>query len=204
VTSPAFSTVELFEERMALFSGSKYGVSVASCTDALFLCFKYRQVSEVTFPARTYISAVFSAIHAGAVVDFVDFEWSGAYRMGDIVDGAGRMSKQMYQGGLHCVSFHARKHLPIGRGGMILTDDLEAVKWFKKARFDGRNGEIPFKEDDVSMIGWNCYMTPEQAARGLQLLEGLKPNLPDMYTSDDYPDLRNMTVFKKKRLHVVA
>lgn len=204
--SPAFSTVDLFEKRMAAFSGSKYGVAVASCTDALFLSFVYRKVKHVVFPARTYISAVFAAIHAGATVDFEDIEWSGAYKIipHEITDAAVRMHRGMYQGGFHCVSFHARKLLPIGRGGMILTDDKEAVDWFKKARFDGRNGDIPFMNDDVSMMGWNCYMTPEQAARGLQLLEGLRPDAADLYCSRDYPDLRNMTVFKKQRLHVVA
>ena len=202
----SFSSVSLFEEKMAKFAGSKYGIAVASCTDALFLSFFYKKATHVIFPARTYISAPFAAIHAGATVDFSDIEWSGAYKLDpwDVIDGAVRLHKGMYAGGLHCVSFHARKTLPIGRGGMILTDDEEAAKWFRKARFDGRNGEVPFKEDDVQMVGWNCYMTPEQASRGLQLLEGVKPNMPDAYCSDDYPDLRNMTVFKRYRLHVVA
>lgn len=205
MSSPAFSTVDVFEDQMASFAGAKYGVAVASCTDALFLSFKYKQAKHVTFPARTYISAVFSAMHAGASVDFYDLDWSGAYELDHkIIDSAGRLNKGMYQGGLHCVSFHARKALPIGRGGMILTDDLNAVRWFKKARFDGRNADTPFINDDITMEGWNCYMTPEQAARGLQLLEGLKSNLPDLYCAKDYPDLRNMTIFKKHRLHVVA
>jgi len=87
--------------------------------------------------------------------------------------------------------------LPIGRGGMILTNDPEAVKWFKKARYDGRNAEIQFMHDNVSMLGWNCYMTPEQAARGLHLLEGFGLNVPDRFTSKDYPDLRKMSVFSR-------
>ena len=202
----SFSSVSLFEEKMAHFCGSKYGVAVASCTDALFLSFKYRKARHVIFPARTYISAVFSAMHAGATIDFDDIEWSGAYKLEpyDVIDSAGRLNRGMYQGGLHCVSFHARKIIPIGRGGMILTDDEKAYKWFRKARFDGRNPEVPFKEDDVESDGWNCYMTPEQASRGLQLLEGLKPDLPDAYSSRDYPDLREMTIFKKMKLYVVA
>lgn len=205
--SPAFSTVDLFEKEMAKFAGAKYGIAVASCTDALFLSFVYRKVKKVIFPAHTYISAVFAAIHAGAEIGFEDIEWSGAYRLScDVVDGAVRMQRSMYQGGLHCVSFHARKTIPIGRGGMILTDEEPAVEWLKRARFDGRNGDIPFMQDDVSMVGWNCYMTPEQASRGLQLLEGIKskPDMADLYCSRDYPDLRNMTVFKKHKLHVVA
>jgi dTDP-4-amino-4,6-dideoxygalactose transaminase len=49
----SFSSVSLFEEKMARFAGAKYGIAVASCTDALFLSFKYRKARHVIFPART-------------------------------------------------------------------------------------------------------------------------------------------------------
>jgi hypothetical protein len=78
---------------------------------------------------------------------------------------------------------------------MVLTDDERAAAWLRRARFDGRNGDVPFMQDKVEQLGWNCYMLPEQAARGLQLLEGLRSDaLPDLY--DPYPDLREMPVFK--------
>ncbi len=197
MTSPAFTAVERFEKGMAAFAGARYGVAVASCTDALFLSCKFVDARHVKFPARTYISAVAAAIHAGATVEFMDYEWSGTYTLEPypIIDGALRMRSGMYLGGLHCVSFHARKLVPIGRGGMILTDDEEAAKWLKLARFDGRNPDTPFMDEDVQMLGWNCYMTPEQAARGLQLLENLKPDLPDLDAR--YPDLSKMTVFRE-------
>ena len=199
MSSPAFSTVDLFESRVAEFAGAKYGIAVASCTDALFLSCTYAKTQHVIFPARTYISAVAAAIHAGATVGFIEKDWSGTYRLlpYHIWDSAGRMCRDMYQGGLHCLSFHMRKILPIGKGGMILTDDADAMRWFKLARHDGRNVDVSFMDDDIQMIGWNCYMTPEQAGRGLQLLEGLRPDSPDRYSSKDYPDLRKMTIFKK-------
>jgi dTDP-4-amino-4,6-dideoxygalactose transaminase len=75
----------------------------------------------------------------------------------------------MYTPGFfYCLSFHYSKHIPIGRGGMILTDDKKAVNWFRVMRNDGRR-EIPKELDDVKLMGWNFYMTPEQAARGLSL-----------------------------------
>ena len=65
---------------------------------------------------------------------------------------------------------------------MILTDDKKAVKWFREMRNDGRR-EIPKERDFVKLMGWNFYMTPEQAARGLSLfywrVHG-KKNLPDI------------------------
>jgi dTDP-4-amino-4,6-dideoxygalactose transaminase len=197
--SPAFSVVSEFERQVAKFAGAAYGVAVDSCTSALFLCCKYLNVAEVTLPARTYISVPMAVIHAGGSVKFRDFSWSGLYQLEPypIWDSAKRLRRGMYQGGFHCLSFHIRKLLGIGRGGMILTDDEKAVAWFKRARFDGRNGDVPFMQDKVDMLGWNCYMTPEQAGRGLQLLEGLRSDeLPDLY--DPYPDLREMPIFKGK------
>lgn len=196
MSSPAFAVVDEFERQMAWFSGAKYGVAVASCTDALFLSLKYVGVAEVTLPARTYISVPWAVLHAGGSVKFEDFEWNGAHRLEpyDVVDGALRMKRGMYEGGFHCVSFHARKLLPIGRGGMILTDSRSAAEWLRKARFDGRTGDIPFMQDKVEIEGWNCYMTPEQAARGMQLLEGLGDGKPDL--CPPYPDLREMPVFR--------
>jgi dTDP-4-amino-4,6-dideoxygalactose transaminase len=199
MTSRAFSVVELFEEAMAEFAGAKYGVAVDSCTSAIFLSLVYDEAKghKIFLPARTYISVAAAVVHAGATVEFVDAEWKGVYGLFPtrVVDGALRMQRGMYQGGLHCVSFHARKHLRIGRGGMVLTDDEAAAAWLRKARFDGRNGSVPFMEDPINFLGWNAYMTPEQAARGLQQLETLPPDLPDL--TPDYPDLRKLPVFQE-------
>lgn len=196
MSSPAFAVVGEFERQLAKFGGSQYAVTVASCTDALFLCCAYFKVSEVTIPALTYISVPMSVIHAGGSVRFLNYPWSGAYGLipYPIYDAALRLRRGMYEGGFVCLSFHMRKLLPIGRGGAILTDDEDAMRWFKRARLDGRNGGIPFMQDKVEMMGWNCYMTPEQAARGLQLLEGIGDGKPDLMPP--YPDLREMPVFR--------
>ena len=195
MTSRAFRVVEMFEEAMAEFAGSRYGVAVESCTMALFLSCVYREVDDVAIPARTYISVPAAIRHAGGRVVFQDHAWAGTYELRPfgIIDSALRMRRGMYDGGLHCVSFHARKLLPIGRGGMVLTDNDGAADWLRKARFDGRTGSVPFLEDPVSMLGWNAYMTPEQAARGLQLLEAIGDGRPDL--TPEYPDLRTLPVF---------
>ena len=196
MTSRAFAVVESFEEAMAEFAGSRYGIAVDSCSTALFLSCVYREVAEVTIPARTYISVPAAIVHAGGKVRFEDFAWKGAYRLEptDITDSALRMRRGMFWGGLYCVSFHARKHIRIGRGGMVLTDDALAANWLRKARFDGRTGSIPFMEDQVTFLGWNAYMTPEQAARGLQQLEHHPDDAPDL--EPDYPDLSKLPVFR--------
>lgn len=193
----AFDIVTEFERQVAEFAGAKFGVALDSCTSAIFLSCKYLNVKEVRIPARTYISVPFAIIHAGGTVKFEDKEWSGAYELlpYPIWDSAKRFRRGMYEGGFYCVSFHIKKLLPIGRGGMILTDDENAYRWFKRACHDGREGGKPFMEERINMLGWNCYMTPEQAARGLHLLESIRPDLPDLY--DEYPDLRQMPIFKE-------
>lgn len=198
MSSRAFSVVDSFEEALAEYAGSRTAVVVQSGTAALFLSCVYQNVGKVFIPARTYISVPSAIIHAGGQVGFQDYEWQGAYWLDPypILDSALRLQRDMYHGGYVCLSFHARKHLKIGRGGAILTDDLEAADWFRKARFDGRTGSIPFAEDQVEFLGWNMYMTPEQAARGLQLLEALPDLNPDI--SNKYPDLRTMPVFSKQ------
>jgi dTDP-4-amino-4,6-dideoxygalactose transaminase len=99
----------------------------------------------------------------------------------------------------YCLSFHYKKLLPIGRGGMILTNDSEAVEWLKMARFDGRK-EIPLYKDNATIIGYNMYLTPEQAARGLALFDTVKnKNLVDLDVKEqNYPDLSEWRCFKNE------
>jgi len=83
--------------------------------------------------------------------------------------------------------------MPIGRGGMILTDDSRSVEWFKCARFDGRH-EKSLENDTLAFAGWNMYMTPAQAARGLEWMQWIK----DKYVGaeDFYPDLSQYDFYK--------
>lgn len=195
----AYKVVKDFEETIARWAGSKYAVAVESCTAAILLSCAYLKVDEVTIPKFTYPSVPCSIIHAGGKVKFSDTSWEGVYELlpYPIIDGALRFKKGMYQGGLHCLSFHSKKLLPIGRGGMILTDDYEAYKWLKKARFDGRD-EVALGEDNIQMIGWNAYMMPEQAARGLQLFDLIKNEHLDDLDADkqNYPDLSKVKAYE--------
>jgi dTDP-4-amino-4,6-dideoxygalactose transaminase len=93
-----------------------------------------------------------------------------------------------------CLSFHIKKNLGIGKGGMILTDNKEAVDWFKKARYEGRS-EKYYKEDNISSLGWNMYMTPPDAADGLWLMSSMSKHNED--TIEDYPDLTKNDLFKE-------
>lgn len=189
-TNP-FDVVEQFESEIASFAGAKYGIAVDSCTNALFLSLMYcaKQPITITIPARTYISVPASIIHAGYRVKLEDSDWKGVYQLKPlpVYDSAVRFKKNMYQGGFYCLSFHIKKHLKIGRGGMILTDDEAAANWFKLARFNGRS-PVNHSFDTFKMLGWNFYMTNADAARGLWLLSTMVGEQEDI-TTNNYPDL---------------
>lgn len=207
MASLAYSVVELFEKTIAEYAGSLYGVAVESGTAAIFLSLEYRKHQlrqalpmPVRIPSHTYPSVPASIMHAGGTVQFDNRWWTGTYELEpyEIHDGALRFSRGMYQGGLHCLSFHAKKLLPIGRGGMILTNDRQAYLWLKLARFDGRD-EVPLDQDNLTVLGWNMYLTPEQAARGLQLFDMIKAKiLPDLRVEkQDYPDLSKFAIYRR-------
>jgi len=196
----AYESVVNFENSIAEYAGSKYAIAVETCTAALLLSCAYKKVQEVEIPKRTYVSVPCSIIHAGGKVKFRDEEWQGLYELKpyNIIDGALRFRKDMYvSGSLHCLSFHFKKLLPIGRGGMILTDDKDARDWLIKARFDGRTEGVPLTEDNF-VLGWNMYMLPEQAARGLQVFEFIKnKDLSDIDPkTQGYPDLSKFSAYQ--------
>ena len=187
--------VEMFEENIAEYCGSPYAVATDNCTDAIQMICKYLQVDHATIPCRTYLSVPQAIMNAGAKVSFVEKDWSGLYQLSPypIYDAAKRFTSNMYIGGTYmCLSFHHKKTLKIGKGGAILTDDLEAVKWLKKYRYEGRD----HIKDDISICGMNAYMTPEQAARGLILLQALPKHNEDPIEAPPYRDLRELPLFK--------
>jgi dTDP-4-amino-4,6-dideoxygalactose transaminase len=200
-----YKIVQMFEEEIALYTGAKYAISVDSCTNALFLCCTYLKVKEVTIPSKTYLSVPMSILQAGGEVIFdkrpSTNHWTGIYQLYPypIYDSAKRLTSNMYIPGTYmCLSFHIKKNLGIGKGGMILTDDLNAVEWFKKARYEGRS-EKYYKEDDINSVGWNMYMTPQEAAQGLCLLQNYPENNCDQGELNGYRDLTEFTIFKNAK-----
>lgn len=201
-----YSIVKMFEDEIADFTGSKYAVSVDSCTNAIFLICKYLNVSEVTIPSKTYLSVPQSIIHAGGKVIFDKStetnNWKGIYQLKPypIFDAAKRLKRDMYiNDSFMALSFHIKKLLPISKGGMILTNDKDAFDWFKKARYEGRS-EKKYKDDDIKFLGWNMYMTPQQAAHGLALLQNYIDDREDLDEENGYRDLTEFTVFKNFKI----
>ena len=207
----AWGVVDIFEKKMAEYAGSKYAISVDNCTNALFLCLKYLNASgTITLPSKTWISVPNTVLQANCKVKFEDYKWSGKYQLKPypVWDGAVQMKKNMYQSGTyHCLSFHIRKHIPIGKGGMILTDDKEAYDWFRTVRYEGRSISDDgityklYKDDDIKSLGWNMYMTPEQTARGLELFERISDDNLDQESSGTCKNLEELGIYQKESIY---
>lgn len=215
-----------FEAALCKYTGAKYAVAVDNQSNALFLALYYcLYVDEnwwswdwdgehLIIPTNTYPSVPCEILHTHKKVKF-DNEYAdvqdgflkGDYRIypTNVWDSALRFTAGMYVKGQHqCLSFTGPyKHLKLGKGGAILTDNENAYKWFKKARFSGRE-ECSYHDDNFDInpvIGWNFYMMPEIAARGLLLmtqfynLDGTPKSNPDLALP--YPDLSKFKIYQK-------
>ena len=202
-----YKITEQFEEMVAEYTGAPYAVALDNASNALFLSLYYEKINDlvITIPSRTYMSVPCEIIHAGGMVNFEPVEGEtikGAYQLHPtkVWDSALRFTHDMYIPNTHmCLSFTGPyKHLKLGKGGMILTDDVKAYEWFKKARFSGRN-QTSYHEDTFDMLGWNFYMMPEIAARGVLMmaqfynLDGSPKNNDDLELK--YPDLSKHKVY---------
>jgi dTDP-4-amino-4,6-dideoxygalactose transaminase len=204
-----YKITEEFENKVAEYTGANYVVSVDNQSNALFLALYYEKINglSITIPSRTYPSVPCEIIHAGGKVDFDVVSGTtlkGAYQLKPtkVWDSALRFTADMYIPNTHmCVSFTGPyKHLKLSKGGAILTDDYHAYLWFKRARFSGRR-ECSYHDDNFDMLGWNFYMMPEIAARGLLLMtqfyniDGTKKHNEDLELP--YPDLSKFEIYKK-------
>ena len=144
----SFESIKQFETEIANFFGSPYAVAIDCCTHGIELCLRYKNIKHYSVPKRTYISVPFLAQKIGVSFEWREEDWQDYYYLGgtNIIDAAVLWEKNSYIAGTFmCVSFQYRKHLSLGRGGMILTDDVEAANTLKKMSYDGRLPDIPWR-----------------------------------------------------------
>ena len=197
--------VDIFEKKVAKFAGAKYGIAGDCCSHGLFLSLKWykdvmKMITEhIHIPRYTYCSVPMQIKHAGFAPVFEDVTWSGIYQLRpfDIWDGAVRWTQGMYKSGFHIVSFQLKKRIPIGRGGMILTNDKKAADWFRKMTYDGRDLTISYMDDDFEYCGYHYYMTPEDAARGILLMDQVPKKNLDSGNNRTYSDLSTKRIFNE-------
>ena len=205
---------EDFEKSLCDYTGAPYAIALDNMSNALFLALYYEnyvvgriETDTITIPSKTYPSVPCEIIHAGLKVNFDKVEGNtikGAYQLkgSNVWDSALRFTADMYIPKSHmCLSFTGPyKTLKLSKGGAIITDDYQAMLWFKRARFSGRR-ECSYHDDNFDMLGWNFYMMPELAARGILMmsqfydLSGNKKQIEDLELP--YPDLSKFEIYKK-------
>jgi dTDP-4-amino-4,6-dideoxygalactose transaminase len=193
-----FELINQFENKIAEFFGSPYAVATDSCTHVIELCLRHTKANFITIPTRTYISVPFTAMKLSLDWNWDESEWQDYYFLGNtnIVDSAVLWKKDSYIPGTYMnLSFQFKKHLNLGRGGMILTDNKMSYDTLKKMAHDGRTTNIPWAKQDITDIGYHYHMTPETAQLGLHKLESAIQTVPKQWTITEWPDLSKMSVF---------
>jgi dTDP-4-amino-4,6-dideoxygalactose transaminase len=201
----SFEIIADFEKAVSKFFGAPYAVAVDSCTHGIELCLRYTGEKKINVPKRTYLSVPFLAEKMGLERQWRDEEWQDYYTLnyGDrkIIDAAVLWKKDSYiPNTFMCLSFQYQKHLSIGRGGMILCDNEKDYIALKKMSYDGRLPNIPWRDQNIDMVGYHYYMTPESAQIGLSKLEDAIKTEPRKWVYTDWPDLTKMKVFDDTQL----
>jgi dTDP-4-amino-4,6-dideoxygalactose transaminase len=194
----SFKSVTYFEKEVAKFFGAPYAVAADSCTHCIELCLRLKKIKKIEVPKRTYISIPFLADKLNIELSWADNIWVDYYHLGNnIIDAAVLWKKNSYVPNTFMnLSFQYQKHLSLGRGGMILCDNEADAIILKKMSYDGRLPDLPWREQNVSTIGYHYYMTPETAELGLKKLSEAVNTKPKQWKVTDWPDLTQMDVFK--------
>ena len=193
------SSLHKFESLIANFFGAKYAVSTDCCTHAVELCLRLKEYDNVTCPNHTYLSIPMTFNKLGLSWKFNRMNWEDYYYIGNtnIIDAAVLWRETSYiSGTLMCLSFQFKKHLSLGRGGMILLDNEKDYVDLKAMVYDGRERDVPWAEQNISKMGYHYYMTPEVAETGIDKFNIVKNITPKKWNYLNYPNLENMEVFK--------
>jgi len=196
-----FNKVDEFEKLISEYFNSSYGVAVDSCTHAIELCIRLNNSNNIKIPKKTYVGVAQLGLKLNLEWSFIDNKWKNFYfiEKTNIIDAAVLWKKNSYiKGTLMCLSFQYQKHLNIGRGGMILTDNKASYESLKKMSYDGRLRNRPWREQNINTVGYHYYMTPESASRGIELFRKKKNLKPKKWDYSEYPDLSKMKIFSHK------
>jgi len=194
-----FNQVEEFEKQIAKFYNAPYAITTDCCTHAIELCLRYKSYNKITIPTHTYISVPFTLKKLNLNWKFEYQEWKNFYYLGNtnIIDAAVYWKQGGYiENTYMCLSFQYKKHLSLGRGGMILLQNKEDYDILKKMSYDGRTPNKPWMEQNIDIIGFHYYMTPETAKLGLEKLPDAIKSISKHWNYSDYPNLELMKVFQ--------
>jgi len=191
-----FEKISEFEQALSKFTGAPYAVMTDCCTHAIELCLRFDRVKRCFIPSHTYLSIPMTLCKLDIEYDYTDIDWLGEYQLTGtrIWDSARLLKQDMYRAGmLQCLSFGYDKPLSVGRGGAVLTDDVEVYNTLKQQSYDGRDLTIsPWGNQKIFRIGYHYRPTIEEAIRALELL----PTVDQEPKYKEYPDLKEVIIIK--------
>lgn len=175
-----------FEKELAHYVGSKYVVTLDSCTSAIFLSLKYaaeKGLKEVSIPSMTVPLVANACLEAGLRITLNGHtDWVGsAYDIigSNVVDSAHQLQRGQYKdfkGKTLCFSFYPTKTIGSADGGAIATDDEKFANWVRSISTYGRdqkNHSGNSWDYEVQMFGYKRHYTNLQAAICLEQLRRL-------------------------------
>jgi len=143
-----------------------------------------------------------SIIHSNNNPIFKKIKWNKAYELSNtnIWDCAVGFEKNMYQKNtFQCISFQQKKAINIGKGGAILLDNKKAYKKLKRMTWDGRDSSISVKNDKNIILGYHMNMTPDDAAKGILILNQFNNENSFFKNYKNYPNISKLKLFKDFR-----
>lgn len=193
-----YNSILHFEKIISEYTGAPYCVTTDCCTHAIEIAFRLSNFQFVKFPAKTYLSVLMTMRKLGISYELIDTEWRKEYNFigSNIWDSARMFEPNMFKAGqIQCLSFGHTKPLQIGRGGCILTDDINIYKAASKMRMDGRDifTHNPWVTQGKFELGFHYYMRPEECVRGIDLFRRnqITEQEEKFY---NYPDCREIEI----------
>ena len=196
----SFKIVDKFEKKIANYFSAPFAIATDSCTHAIELCLIYTKAKKINVPLNTYLSIPMLASKLDLKLEWRDEKWNDYYYVTkNIIDGAVYWKKNGYiKKKLICLSFQFKKHINIGRGGIILTDSLKAKEELIRLSYDGRDRNLPWHKQNIKKLGYHYYLTPESASLGIEIFNKKKNIKPIKWSYENYPNLKTLKVFKQK------
>jgi dTDP-4-amino-4,6-dideoxygalactose transaminase len=177
------SIVQEFEEEFAEYVGAKHACGINSASNAIFLTFsEFISPSPVGhIPNTVRVPSIIppvvpnSLIKAGINIEFTDnIDWVGhpyvlwSTKNWKIIDSAQKVTRDQFRdeadsNDIMIFSFYPTK--PVGGidGGMIVSNNVDKINWYKEAVFYGMSDDHNNWDRKTRSIGWKMYLNSIQA-----------------------------------------
>ena len=168
------SVVTELEDTIAGYVGAKYAVALNSATNCLFLSILNKNVT-VKIPSIMPPVVLNAIITSGNNYSFIDnVDWVGdSYIFHDfgeykIIDSAQKLEKDQFinecnDDDLMIFSFYPTKPLGGSDGGLIVSNDIDKITYFREMSLNGMSYNVNNWDRDIKYPGYKMYMNSIQA-----------------------------------------